>query len=268
MYLSLSAVESDIKRMIANAKSVSNKNTEVYSDAEKIRKMASTGMQRINPAYEDKDYAPAPTPLPDENGAEADSQDDEDASEEAKEEPAPNGGERLSQRLRLNGPAGQSATPSERQSEAPSGAGFDKKNLSFEGKTFQAAQEAIVGSLMNYEDEGCVLSSICNYYSTDCIRRGNAISAPFLNLPPRELKDYYQVIKHPVCLKKVQKLVRGIESRDTRTGVSIFKSWLQFENEIRHIWKNARTYNEDDSEIVQYANELEVRITPYLENVI
>ena len=79
-----------------------------------------------------------------------------------------------------------------------------------------------------------------------------------MNLPPRDLRDYYTVIKHPVSLKGTLKSVRGIRGRDKPTGVSFFKSWPSFEDEIRHIWSNARTYNEDGSEIWHYANELEV----------
>ena len=86
-----------------------------------------------------------------------------------------------------------------------------------------------------------------------------------MTLPPRDLKEYYQVIKHPVSLKAVQKQVRGIRGREKPLGISFFKYWQSFEEEIGFIWKNARTFNEDESEIVQYANQLEVRslsVTP------
>ena len=83
---------------------------------------------------------------------------------------------------------------------------------------------------------------------------------PFLNLPSRDLRDYYRVIKHPVCLKSVQKLVRGIKGRDKPTGVSVFKSWQSFEDEMSYIWRNARLYNEDGSSIFEAAAELEVSV--------
>lgn len=81
---------------------------------------------------------------------------------------------------------------------------------------------------------------------------------PFINLPSRDLRDYYKVIKHPVCLKGAQKAVRGIKGREKPTGATFFKSWQAFEDEISHIWNNAREYNEDGSEISVLAGQLEV----------
>ena len=88
--------------------------------------------------------------------------------------------------------------------------------------------------------------------------RDRPISGPFINLPSRELRDYYRVIKHPVCLKSAQKVVRGIKGREKPTGVTFLKSWQAFEDEVSYIWKNARAYNEDGSEIYQWASQLEV----------
>ncbi len=84
------------------------------------------------------------------------------------------------------------------------------------------------------------------------------ISLPFLNLPSRQLVDYYRLIKHPVSLKSAQKKVRGIRGRDKPTGVSFFRSWQAFENEVSFIWRNAREYNEDGSEIFKLAGRIEV----------
>ena len=83
------------------------------------------------------------------------------------------------------------------------------------------------------------------------------ISGNFINLPSRELRDYYQLIKHPVSLKRVQKLVRGITGRDRNTGKTVFKNWQSFEEEVNQIWSNARLYNEDQSLISQTAGVLE-----------
>ena len=84
------------------------------------------------------------------------------------------------------------------------------------------------------------------------------ISTPFINLPSRELKDYYRLIKRPVCLKSVQKAVKGIKGRDKPTGQTLLKSWQSFEEESSYIWNNAREYNEDESEISELAGILEV----------
>jgi hypothetical protein len=66
------------------------------------------------------------------------------------------------------------------------------------------------------------------------------------------------VIKHPVCLKSVQKGSRGIRGRDKPIEGSFFRSWQAFEEEVSYIWNNARQYNEDGSEIYLLAGKLEV----------
>ncbi len=59
----------------------------------------------------------------------------------------------------------------------------------------------------------------------------------------------------------MQKQVRGIKGRDKPTGVSFFKGWQSFEDEVSCIWNNARHYNEDGSEIFELAGEIEVSIS-------
>ena len=83
----------------------------------------------------------------------------------------------------------------------------------------------------------------------------------FINLPSRDLKDYYQVIANPLSLKKLQKQVKGMQGRSGNTGVTEFKSWNQFEETASLLWTNARHYNEDGSEVYELANELEVSIS-------
>ena len=90
---------------------------------------------------------------------------------------------------------------------------------------------------------------------------GEPISLAFHNLPTRELRDYYQVVKRPVSLKAIQKQVRGIKGREKPTGVSFFKSWKMFEDEVSFIWTNARLYNEDGSAISACADQLEVSLS-------
>lgn len=79
-------------------------------------------------------------------------------------------------------------------------------------------------------------------------------------LPPRTLKDYYEVIAEPLSLKAFQKQVRGQHGREKATYVSDFKNWAAFEDQASLIWKNAYHYNEDGSEIFVMAQELEVRL--------
>lgn len=89
--------------------------------------------------------------------------------------------------------------------------------------------------------------------------RGLQIYLPFANLPTRKLEDYYKLIRHPVCLKQVAKRARGEHGRNPPTGVSDFKTWEQFEDEVSFIWHNAREYNEDGSDMFILAGEFEVR---------
>lgn len=81
---------------------------------------------------------------------------------------------------------------------------------------------------------------------------------PFVTLPPRSLKDYYQVIPNPHCLRDLQKRVKGTFGGKNATGVSDFKSWAALEEDASLIWKNAYHYNEDGSEIFNLARDLEV----------
>ena len=84
------------------------------------------------------------------------------------------------------------------------------------------------------------------------------ISANFIQLPPRTLADYYKLIRHPVSLKGMHKLIRGAKGHAPATGSTLLRSWNAFEEEANHIWDNAREYNEEGSEIVQMAEQLEV----------
>jgi hypothetical protein len=77
-------------------------------------------------------------------------------------------------------------------------------------------------------------------------------------LPSRKLEDYYRYIKYPVSLKKVRKRVDGEHGRNEHTGITDFKSWDSFEEEISFIWRNAKDYNEDGSEMYELAGQLEV----------
>lgn len=91
-----------------------------------------------------------------------------------------------------------------------------------------------------------------------CPRDEWAYFEPFMNLPPRALKDYYQLIEEPISLKKLQKLVKGVHGRGDATGVSDFKSWAAFEEKASLLWENAFYYNEEGSEISEMAKELKV----------
>lgn len=87
---------------------------------------------------------------------------------------------------------------------------------------------------------------------------GLEIYSPFANLPSRKLEDYYKVIRHPVSIKGVAKRVRGIHGREPPTGITDYKTWDAFEEGVSWIWRNAREYNEDTSDMYALAGEFEV----------
>ncbi len=68
------------------------------------------------------------------------------------------------------------------------------------------------------------------------------------------------MIQDPLSLKKLQKIVKGVQGRHNATGVSEFKTWAQFAERAKLLWDNAYYYNEEGSEIYELAQELEVRI--------
>lgn len=63
-----------------------------------------------------------------------------------------------------------------------------------------------------------------------------------------------------MSIKKLQKLVKGVQGRNDATGVSEFKSWNAFEEKAKLLWTNAYFYNEEGSDIYVLAQELEVSL--------
>ena len=142
-------------------------------------------------------------------------------------------------------------------SSTPITAGTADANEGFEGKSMSRAQEKIVQELLELQSEEYAAPE-SKRMSTNRSSGETHIAGPFINLPSREIKDYYQVIKHPLSLKGIMKLVRGVKGREKPTGTTLLSTWQDFEDEMSFIWNNARLYNEDDSEISQLAGELQV----------
>ena len=262
----MTTIESDLKRMISNAKSYNERNSEVFSDAEKVRKMVTNYMTKHNPAYRDgSGYTPFPTPIPGEepNGVQKQekrekqtTKQEPDRAIDADENSDLRGAVGKTRRITIHGPS----VPSQRRaSSTPAVQDAEGAGESFDGNTFQQAQEKILTELINLENEKYDDRIFWDTFTNQLqIYSQELISGPFINLPSRELRDYYRLIKHPVSLKSVQRLVLGIKGRDKPTGVSLFKSWQTLEDEMNYIWTNARTYNEDGSEIFELAGELQV----------
>ncbi|KAI2638543.1 Bromodomain-containing protein [Xylaria nigripes] len=132
-----------------------------------------------------------------------------------------------------------SATPASKV--GPRKADHYYEDVPFKGLNFQQAQEKIVEELIRKKED----SDDYPYFE------------PFIYLPPRTLRDYYEVITEPLSLKALQKQVRGQHGRSEATYVSDFKGWGAFEDQASLIWRNAYHYNEDGSDVFVMAQELE-----------
>ena len=238
----VSALESDLKRMTQNAKNYNDPQSVIFEDSERIRKLVFNFMKQNNPAYKEiPNYTATPTPIPDEipkpaqNGT---TREPEKGEEEKSKRP---------------NTARSSEQPDRKSSVAPSattgdagdadGDGEAGEPIDFTGKTFQEAQQSIISYLLNYTDE-----------------EGLEIYSPFGNLPTRKLEDYYKLIRHPVSLKSVAKRAKGIHGRAPPTNITDFKTRDAFEEEVSFIWRNAQEYNEDGSEMFNLAAEFKVSL--------
>lgn len=187
--------------MVSNAKETNSRQSEVFSDSERVRKAVSNLMVKYNPAYKSGNYQAVATPLPpspgpddaeDEEGdddAPGEEEDDDDevdstptkangkAGAEAEEEEDADGDEEedddneedeededgddepeptpISGKRRRGGrPSRSAATPQASRSASTQGKGVDAYDgISFEGLTFQQAQEKIVGDVLRKKDD-------------------------------------------------------------------------------------------------------------------
>lgn len=258
-YPTVTTLESDLKRMIQNAKEFNVPKSEIYEDAERIRKLVYNFMKVHNPAYsQDPNYTSFPTPI---SETKLHLTNNAHRVEAVKEEPKSRDG---SVKPRPSTAPKASEPPSERKSSVAASSAREEgnhededENMDFTGKSFQDAQHMIIAELIRHTDEEYVKIAIpCEDYSD--VRRGLEIFTPFVNLPSRRLEDYYKTIKHPVSLKGVQKRIQGIHGRAPPTGITDFKTWDAFADEISFIWRNAREFNQDGSEMYNLAGEFEV----------
>ncbi|ATY62847.1 Bromodomain containing [Cordyceps militaris] len=276
-FKNLAELESYFKRMIVNAKEFYPRSSSVFDDAERFRKALSNYMTKNNPAYAKRGYQAVATPLPqedaegegegdedqenegDEDGGGEKEEEEEEAKEEVEEEQAeedepeeqePEGPRRKSIILkRREEPASSRSRP--RRSSAYQASpkpvtpakpdGHQYEGVPYKGLTFQEAQEKIVEEMLRHREP----------------EYEEVYFEPFVNLPPRALKDYYRIVTDPLSLKKLQKIVKGIQGRGELTGISEFKSWAAFEERSKLLWTNAYFYNEEGSEIYSLGQELE-----------
>lgn len=154
-YPTLTTLESDLRRMVSNAKSFNEKSSELFSDAEKIRKLVVSYMSQNNPAYETGTYAPFSTPVPvdwrERLQAEGESH---DLDAEGETDP-----EEVDDAIRsFNVVEATPATaPNERrESSTPAVQDAEGAGEGFEGNTFQQAQEKILTEMVNLRNDELV----------------------------------------------------------------------------------------------------------------
>lgn len=149
-YSSITEIESDFKRMVQNAKDYNNPNSEIYEDAERIRKLVYNYMKTHNPEYkENPEYASFPTPIP--KAAER-------RTNGTTGSHATNGRTSATPARQTKSKAPGSSEPPDRRSSvaAEPTNGDDNEHesgVSFKGLSFQGAQFAIIDALLKTTDE-------------------------------------------------------------------------------------------------------------------
>ena len=214
-YDNLEKFEADLKRMIQNAKDYNATKSEIFEDAERLRKAMSNFMPKHNPAYTDPNYRAYPTAIPQEMLDRV----------STPVSAIVNGN---SEKVKLVLTNNRASTGGRRQSRAVS--------------TPQAPEdprEDLVAAQLKLLDE---LSD-----------QPDAIN--FEEKPPRNIPGYYKLIKEPTSISDVRSALDEGQ----------FANWDDFASAVRLIWSNAKTFNEDASEIYQMAETLEQWFDKHIE---
>lgn len=129
----MTALESDLRRLVSNAKKYNDKSSVIFADAERIRKIVTSTMPSINPAYKDPNYVPFATPIPEEASEKRGRSEDSAAKDQSKGDGEEAAGD-------------AQGTPAENEEEKEEDEGF-------EGKTLQEAQDKIIMELIHLKDD-------------------------------------------------------------------------------------------------------------------
>lgn len=163
---------------MSNAKSYNEKSSELFSDAEKIRKLVVSFMSQNNPAYETGTYTPYSTPVPpdwrdhlqpleESHDLDADGETDPDEAIDPID-------------LHSTAPESFSATApnNRRESLTPAVQDAEGAGESFEGNTFQQAQEKILTEMINLKNDELVTSLCACFPSLTCFEGVNPYQRP------------------------------------------------------------------------------------------
>jgi hypothetical protein len=181
-FRNLSELESFFKRMVTNAKEFYSKNSEIFEDAERVRKALSNYMTKTNPAYKlISGYSCQATPIPtdlqpdleevsarravierpqnddeDAEGEEDAEGDEEDAEGDEDDDDQEEDGNPRKIVLKRKGPGRPSRADSEQARKLDKSgrvkADHEYEGVPYKGLSFQQAQEKVVEELIRKPD--------------------------------------------------------------------------------------------------------------------
>lgn len=131
----LTTLESYLKRMVQNAKEYNQKGSQVYEDAERVRKAVSNFMVKTNPAYQSGTYTAFPTPYPESKEGSAGAVDAEEEVEKV-----------------VSKKKGKAAKNDRRRSSITPAISDSYTSVGYAGLTFQQAQEKIMEDLLKEKE--------------------------------------------------------------------------------------------------------------------
>lgn len=135
--------------MVSNAKSFNERNSEIFRDAEKVRKMVSNHMMKLNPAYKDgSGYTPFPTPLPGDKPLKREG----DVEVDAEGETDPDIVDKSRRTVALHGPLADQDSFKQRANSTPAALDAADAGEGFDGNNFQQAQEKIITELIQLKN--------------------------------------------------------------------------------------------------------------------
>lgn len=162
-YPTVTTLESDLKRMIQNAKEYNVPKSEIYEDAERIRKLVYNFMKVHNPAYsQDPNYTSFPTPYAEpkltltNNAHRHESVKEEPKSRDGSVKPRPSTAPKASEPPSEQKTSVAASSPQNNGDGDGDGNGAEDRDMDFTGKSFQDAQHMIIAELIRFTDEECV----------------------------------------------------------------------------------------------------------------
>lgn len=231
-YATMEKLESDLKRLVQNAKEFNSTKSEVYEDAERIRKALSNFMPKHNPAYLDPAYRAYPTPLP----ARTSDSRPGNANPPARD----TSGNPDSLKIKLPNTIGNRRKSSAQPIDDDDGPEGDMISKQIE----------IIDQMVELPNAEYVFRSHALLVLADTCFSRNFYEKP----SKRQYPDYYQLISRPTSLSDIRRQVEKAR----------FTTWDAFIAEMRLIWINAKAYNDDGSQIYIFAEALEVKsISPF-----